>query len=282
MTQNQRLSGVKQIIAVASGKGGVGKSTVAVNLALAFSKLGKSVGLLDADIYGPSQHIMLGLKEHTPEIYEDRTIAPIEKFGIKLMSFGFFMKADQAVVWRGPMIAKMLQQFIDDVNWGEFDILIVDLPPGTGDAQLTLTQLLPLNGAVIVSTPQEVALADAIKGVNMFQKVNVPILGIIENMSFFKCPECGHESNIFSRSGAKHTAEKMGVPFLGELPLEEETRNASDQGKPIVEKDSEGKQAKRFLEIADKIFQEIAKHKKSAPIFPEIGADKPKPEGFTV
>lgn len=282
MTQNQRLAGVKQIIAVASGKGGVGKSTVAVNLALAFSKLGKSVGLLDADIYGPSQHIMLGLKDHAPEIHADQTLSPIEKFGIKLMSFGFFMKADQAVVWRGPMIAKMLQQFIDDVNWGEFDILVVDLPPGTGDAQLTLTQLLPLNGAVIVSTPQEVALADAVKGVNMFQTVGVPILGIIENMSFFECPQCRHESHIFSRSGAKHTAEKMGVPFLGELPLEEETRSASDQGKPIVEKDFEGKQSRRFLEIAKKISEEITKHKKSAPIFPEIGTAKPKPEGFTV
>ena len=284
MTQNpkQRLSGVKHIIAVASGKGGVGKSTVAVNLALAFSKLGKSVGILDADIYGPSQYIMLGLKDRTPEMQEDHTILPIEKFGIKLMSFGFFVKTDEAVVWRGPMIAKMLQQFIDDVNWGEFDVLVVDLPPGTGDAQLTLTQLLPLNGAVIVSTPQEVALADAIKGVNMFQKVNVPILGIVENMSFFACPECGHKADIFSRLGAKHTAEKMGVPFLGELPLEEETRIASDQGKPIVEKDFEGRQAKRFLEIANKIFQEISKHKKSIPVFPEIGAEKTHPKGFTV
>lgn len=279
----KRLPGVKQVIAVASGKGGVGKSTVAVNLAIALSKTGKSVGLLDADIYGPSQHIMLGLRDQKPQIYEDQTILPIQRYGIKLMSFGFFVKTDEAVVWRGPMIARMVQQFIDNVDWQELDILVVDLPPGTGDAQLTLTQLLPLNGAVIVSTPQDVALADAIKGINMFLKVNVPILGVIENMSFFECPECGHESHIFSHLGAKHTAEKMQVAFLGELPLETETRNCGDQGKPIVEKDPESAQAKRFVEIARKVLVELAKQPYPAPIFKSsFEPKKPASQGFTV
>lgn len=270
-TQNSnshaRLPQVQNVIAVASGKGGVGKSTVAVNLALALQKLGKKAGLLDCDIYGPSQHIMLGLPDHTPEMDENRKIAPIEKYDIQMMSFGFFVKPEEAVVWRGPMIGRMIQQFIDDVTWSDLDVLVVDLPPGTGDAQLTLTQLLPLSGAVIVSTPQDVALADAIKGVNMFKKVNVPILGIIENMSYFKCPDCGHEAHIFSHFGAKHTAEKMDVPFLGELPLEEATRYAGDQGKPIVIKDPEGAQAKNFMGIAEKLVQILEEKKTQGPKF---------------
>lgn len=280
----KRLSGVKSIVAVASGKGGVGKSTVAVNLALALSKLGKKVGLLDCDIYGPSQHIMLGLVDHTPEIDDKRKITPLEKFGIKMMSFGFFVKAEEAVVWRGPMIGRMIQQFVDDVLWGDLDVMVVDLPPGTGDAQLTLTQLLPLTGAVIVSTPQDVALADAVKGVNMFQKVNVPILGIIENMSFYKCTECGHEAHIFSHFGARHTAEKMGVPFLGELPLEENTRTGGDQGKPVVVKEPDSEQAKRFAEIASKVWQHVEDRlKQKGPSFTSsLGSTAPKPDSFTV
>lgn len=266
-TPPKRLAEVRTVIAVASGKGGVGKSTVAVNLALALSKLNLKVGLLDADIYGPSQHIMLGLQDHMPEIYEDKSIIPMEKFGIKLISFGFFVKAQEAVVWRGPMIGRMIQQFIDDVKWGKLDVLVVDLPPGTGDAQLTLTQLIPLSGAVIVSTPQDVALADAVKGVNMFQKVNVPILGIVENMSYYKCTNCGHEAHIFSHLGAKHTAEAMGVAFLGELPLEEKTRYCGDQGKPIVEKEPDGDQAKRFTDMARKVLAELEIQKAKAPVF---------------
>lgn len=280
-----RLEGVKSIIAVASGKGGVGKSTVAVNLALALKNLNLKVGLMDADIYGPSQHIMLGLQDHAPEVHADNSIVPLEKFGIKLISFGFFVKPQEAVVWRGPMIGRMIQQFIDDVKWGELDVMVVDLPPGTGDAQLTLTQLIPLSGAVIVSTPQDVALADAVKGVNMFQKVNVPILGIIENMSFYKCTSCGHEAHIFSHLGAKHTAEALGVAFLGELPLEEKTRYAGDQGKPIVEKEPEGEQAKRFAGIARQVLVELKKPKTwDSPTFttslkPDTGSTG---GGFTV
>lgn len=265
---NKRLSGVKAVIAVASGKGGVGKSTVSVNLALALSKIGKRVGLLDSDIYGPSQHIMLGLTDHTPEIDENRKITPIEKFGIKMMSFGFFVKPEEAVVWRGPMIANMIKQFIDDVKWGELDILVVDMPPGTGDAQLTLTQLLPLSGAVIVSTPQDVALADAVKGINMFQKVNVPVLGVVENMSYFECPSCGHKAHIFSHAGARQKAEEMTVPFLGEVPLEETTRTCGDQGKPVVVKEPDSTQAQRFIKMAETIAKDLAeKSKKSGPVF---------------
>lgn len=280
----KRLAGVKHIIAVASGKGGVGKSTVAVNLALAFAKLGKKVGLLDCDIYGPSQHIMLGLIDRTPEIDQNRKISPMEKFGIKMMSFGFFVKPEEAVVWRGPMIGRMIQQFVDDVLWGELDVMVVDLPPGTGDAQLTLTQLLPLTGAVIVSTPQDVALADAVKGVNMFQKVNVPILGIIENMSYYKCTSCGHEAHIFSHFGAKHTAEKMNVAFLGELPLEETTRAAGDQGKPIVVKEPDGHQAARFLDIGKIVLKDLAERdEKKGPVFTSsLPKAPPKAGGFTV
>lgn len=281
-----RLSGVKFVVAVASGKGGVGKSTVAVNLALSFVQLGKKVGLLDADIYGPSQHIMLGLTDHTPEVDAARKIKPLEKFGLKMMSFGFFVKADEAVVWRGPMIGRMIQQFVDDVIWGDLDILVVDLPPGTGDAQLTLTQLLPLSGAVVVSTPQDVALADAIKGINMFQKVSVPVLGVVENMSYFECPQCHHQTHIFSHAGAKNKAQELGVDFLGELPLEEATRYGADQGKPIVVKEPESAQAKRFLAMAEKVLQTLAeKSEKKAPLFTSSlpgMAGAPKPAGFTV
>lgn len=278
-----RLEKVKHVIAVASGKGGVGKSTVAANLALALNQLGHKVGLLDADIYGPSQHIMLGLPHHTPEVDENKKIKTIEKFGIKMISFGFFVKPEEAVVWRGPMIGRMVQQFVDDVLWDELDVLVVDLPPGTGDAQLTLTQLLPLNGSVIVSTPQDVALADAIKGINMFQKVNVPILGLVENMSYFECPECNHKAHIFSHAGAKQKAEEMKVPFLGELPLEESTRMGMDQGKPIVVKDPDSDQAKRFVQIAEKVLGELRLAENSTPAFTSsLPNTPPAAKGFTV
>jgi ATP-binding protein involved in chromosome partitioning len=280
-SQPRRLAGVQAVLAVASGKGGVGKSTVAVNLAAAFLKLGKKVGLLDADIYGPSQHIMLGLQDHAPQADENKKILPIEKFGIKLMTFGFFVKAEEAVVWRGPMVGRMIQQFVDDVQWGELDVIVVDLPPGTGDVQLTLTQILPLTGVVIVSTPQDVALADAIKGINMFQKVNVQVLGLVENMSYFECPKCHHHANIFSHGGTRHKAEEMGVPFLGELPLEEATRGCGDQGKPIMIKEPDSEQARRFLEIAGRVWAAIEAGKKSAPVFKtNLGA--PPPQKFDV
>ncbi len=263
----KRLPNVKNVVAVASGKGGVGKSTVAVNLAAALAKLGHKVGLLDADIYGPSQHIMLGLRDQTPQMDAARKIQPIEKFGIKMISFGFFIKPEEAVVWRGPMIGRMIQQFVDDVLWNELDYLIVDLPPGTGDAQLTLTQILPISGAVMVSTPQDVALADAVKGINMFQKVNVPVLGLIENMSYFSCPSCGHHANVFSHGGAKLKAEEMGVTFLGELPLEEATRTGGDQGKPIVVKEPDSEQARRFTAIAEATIAALDAARRTAPVF---------------
>ena len=253
------------VIAVASGKGGVGKSTVAVNLACALSSLGKKAALLDADIYGPSQHIMLGLREDQPMIGDDRMIRPLERHGISVMSFGFFVKADDAVIWRGPMISRMFQQFVHDVAWGEPDYTIIDLPPGTGDIQLTLTQVLPVTGVVIVTTPQDVAVADAVKGINMFRKVNVEILGVIENMSTFVCPHCKHETEIFSHAGGKKRAKAMEAPFLGEIPLEQATRVSGDEGIPIVVKDPTSAQAKRFLEIARKVVrsaEEIQKRPK--------------------
>ncbi len=260
-----RLQGVKSIIAVASGKGGVGKSTIAVNLACALSQLGHKVGLLDADIYGPSQHIMLGLKNAVPTIDHEKKILPIKQYGLDVISFGFFVKPEEAVVWRGPLAARMLQQFLDDVRWGELDIMIVDMPPGTGDIQLSLTQLLSVTGALIVSTPQDVALADAVKGVSMFQKVNVDILGIVENMSYFECPECHHQTPIFSREGGRKKADELKVPFLGEIPLETATRSAGDEGLPIILKDEKSAQAKRFLEIAQKIHQQTMENMKKGP-----------------
>lgn len=257
----------KAVVAIASGKGGVGKSTVAVNLACALAKQGYKIGLLDADIYGPSQHIMLGLNDQSPIFAdENRKIMPIKKFGLSAISFGLFVKPDEAVIWRGPMISKMFQQFVSEVKWGDdLDYLVIDLPPGTGDIQLTLTQFLQVTGIVIVTTPQEVALADAVKGINMFHKVGVDILGVIENMSTFVCPQCNHESFIFSSGGGKKKASEMNVPFLGEIPLEEKTRSAGDNGTPIVIKEPDSAQAKRFLEIAKKLHEETEEIKKKKP-----------------
>ncbi len=227
------LPTVKNAIAVASGKGGVGKSTVSVNIAAALAMEGSRVGLLDADIYGPSIPIMMGVTEQ-PEITDSEEIIPIRKFGIELMSIGFVIPEEQSVIWRGPMVAKMLQQFLSGVKWGELDYLVVDLPPGTGDAQLTLTQSVPLAGGLIVSTPQAVALADVRRGITMFKKVDVPILGVVENMSTFVCPRCGHEEHIFAYGGARSEAEKLGVPFLGEIPIDLSIREGGDSGVPVV------------------------------------------------
>ncbi|MBI4412576.1 MAG: Mrp/NBP35 family ATP-binding protein [Deltaproteobacteria bacterium] len=264
-TQPLLLSNIGNVIAVASGKGGVGKSTVSVNLAIALAKGGHKVGLLDADIYGPSQHIMLGLKNATPAIGEDRKIIPLTNHGLKIMSFGFFVKPEEAVVWRGPMIARMLQQFVNDVNWGELDYLVVDLPPGTGDVQLSLSQILSVTGAVIVTTPQDIALADAVKGVSMFQKVNVEIIGIVENMGYFECPKCHHETPIFDRDGGKKKAKELNVPFLGSLPLEAETRRAGDEGTPIVALAPKSPQAERFMQITALIEAEVEKIRLKGP-----------------
>lgn len=250
-TRPNIIPGVKHVIAVSSGKGGVGKSTVSVNLAVALALSGAKVGLLDADIYGPNIPMMMGV-EKTPE-QQDGKITPAESHGVKLISMGFFVPEDTAVVWRGPMVHTAIQQLFRDVLWGELDYLLIDLPPGTGDAQLTLTQLVPLAGAITVTTPQEVALHDVRKGMMMFQKVNVPLLGIIENMSFFVCGHCGERTEIFSHGGGERAAEKLGIPFLGRVPIDPAIRAGGDSGNPIVVAKPDSPQAKAFREIADKM-----------------------------
>jgi ATP-binding protein involved in chromosome partitioning len=244
------VSGVKKIIAVASGKGGVGKSTVAANLAVALSQMGQKVGLLDADIYGPSVPRLMGISGQKPEHGDDSRIIPLTAHGLKIMSMGFLVEEDTPMIWRGPMVQSAIQQLLRDVAWAELDILVIDMPPGTGDAQLTLAQKVPLAGAVIVSTPQDIALIDARKGLEMFRKVAVPVLGIVENMSYYCCPECGHRADIFGHGGAREQAEKVGCPFLGEVPLHAEIRRLSDEGLPITISDPSGHQAKAFQEIA--------------------------------
>ncbi|ULA57985.1 MAG: Iron-sulfur cluster carrier protein [Nitrospira sp.] len=245
------IPGVKHVVAVSSGKGGVGKSTVSVNLAVALALTGAKVGLLDADIYGPNIPMMMGV-EKTPE-QQDGKITPAESHGVKLISMGFFVPEDTAVVWRGPMVHTAIQQLFRDVLWGELDYLLIDLPPGTGDAQLTLTQLVPLSGAVTVTTPQEVALHDVRKGMMMFQKVNVPLLGIVENMSFFVCGHCGERTEIFSHGGGERAAEKLGIPFLGRVPIDPVIRAGGDTGNPIVVAKPDSPQAQAFRDIAAKL-----------------------------
>ena len=248
---------VKWIVAVASGKGGVGKSTTAVNLALSMEKTGLSVGLLDADIYGPSIPRMLNIKGK-PKPLPNKQMAPMEKYGIKVMSIGFLIDEETPMIWRGPMVMGALEQMLRDVDWGEIDILVVDMPPGTGDAQLTMAQRVPLAGAVIVSTPQDIALIDARKGLNMFRKVNVPVLGIIENMSTFLCPNCGHRTDIFGHGGAQIEAERLGCGFLGEIPLELDIRVTSDIGEPVVISQPESSYSNIYNEIANKIIHTLS------------------------
>jgi ATP-binding protein involved in chromosome partitioning len=252
------LPGVKYKIAVASGKGGVGKSTVAANLALALKRLGHTVGLLDADIYGPSQQLMMGCTE-PPRVNQAEKILPVDGNGVAVMSLGFLMDPDTPVIWRGPMVMKALQQFLEDVEWGELDYLVVDLPPGTGDAQLTLTQQVPLDGAVIVTTPQDVALIDARKGLLMFRKVNVPLLGVIENMSAYVCPQCGHREAIFKAGGGRKTAEELGVPFLGDVPIDPAIVSGGDDGTPIVASHPDSAAAKAFVALAAEVVRQVAK-----------------------
>ncbi|MFN0262976.1 Mrp/NBP35 family ATP-binding protein [Tepidamorphus sp. 3E244] len=251
------VPGVKHIIAVASGKGGVGKSTTTANLALALQALGLKVGILDADIYGPSQPRLLGVSGR-PEPVHGRVLKPLEGFGLKVMSMGFLVEEDTPMIWRGPMVISAITQMLREVEWGELDVLVVDMPPGTGDAQLTMAQQVPLSGAVIVSTPQDLALIDARKGINMFRRVDVPILGIIENMSYFLCPSCGDRSDIFGNGGAKAEAEKIGVPFLGDVPLHMDIREKSDSGRPPVASDPDGQHAKIFGEIASQVWRQIS------------------------
>ena len=251
------LKDVRFKIAVASGKGGVGKSTVAANLALALERLGHRVGLMDSDIYGPSQQMMMGIDEK-PYINDANQIVPIERHGVKVMSLGFLMDVDQPVIWRGPMVMKAVEQFLQDVAWGALDFLVIDLPPGTGDAQLTLTQKVHLSGAVIVTTPQDVSLIDARKGLAMFQKVNVPLLGIVENMSYYLCPKCGHREEIFKHGGGKRTAEELKVPFLGEIPLDPKIAIGGDSGLPIVAGEPGSSVTEAYMRIADAIVKTLS------------------------
>ena len=252
----REMPAVRHIIAVASGKGGVGKSTVAVNLALALRRTGLSVGLMDADIYGPSMPRMLNIHEK-PVVGENKKLIPISTYGIKVMSMGFMVDEEAPMIWRGPMIQSAVRQFLEDVDWSDngaaLDVLVVDMPPGTGDAQLTLVQKVPLTGAVIVSTPQDIALIDARKGLAMFQKTNVPILGIIENMSYYCCPQCGSRSEIFGHGGARAEAEKMNVPFLGEIQLHPVIRSLSDAGTPVVAERPDSHEAKPYIDMAAQI-----------------------------
>jgi len=254
--QPKVLPGVRWKIAVASGKGGVGKSTVAANLALALRRLGHTVGLLDADIYGPSQHMMMGCTDK-PMVNQDEKIIPVDGNGIGVMSLGFLMDPDTPVIWRGPMVMKALEQFLVDVAWGTLDFLVVDLPPGTGDAQLTITQMVPLSGAVIVTTPQDVALIDARKGLQMFRKVNVPVLGVIENMSAFVCPECGHREEIFKSGGGRRTAEELGVPYLGDVPIDPQIVLGGDSGTPIVAARPDSRAAEAFMSVARAVVEHV-------------------------
>jgi ATP-binding protein involved in chromosome partitioning len=252
MAKQAPIPGIAAVIAVASGKGGVGKSTTALNLALGLQALGLKVGILDADIYGPSLPRLTGIKEK-PESRDGKKILPIAKFGLSVMSIGFFVEEETAMVWRGPMVMSAITQMLRDVDWGTLDVLVVDMPPGTGDAQLTRAQNVPLSGAVIVSTPQDLALIDARRGISMFEKVNVPVLGVVENMSYFLCPQCGTRSDIFGHGGARHEAERLGVPFLGEVPLHISIRAMSDAGTPVVVSEPDGAHAGIYRAIASKV-----------------------------
>lgn len=250
------VSGIRHIIAVASGKGGVGKSTTTANLALAMAANGLKVGVLDADIYGPSVPRLFNVSGR-PETLEGRLLKPMEGYGVKVMSMGFMVEEETPMIWRGPMVISALTQMLREVAWGELDVLVVDMPPGTGDAQLTMAQQVPLAGAVIVSTPQDLALIDARKGLNMFRRVDVPVLGIVENMSYFLCPDCGSRHDIFSHGGAKAEADRLKVPFLGEIPLTMQIRETSDAGAPIVVSDPEGPIAQIYRTIAAKVAASI-------------------------
>lgn len=250
--QKTPLPGVRHIIAVASGKGGVGKSTTALNLAAALSARGLMVGVLDADVYGPSLPRLSGLVDQKPQVLEGKTLKPLEKFGMKLMSMGFLVEEEKPFIWRGPMVMSAITQMLRDVAWGPLDVLVVDMPPGTGDAQLTLAQQVPLSGAVIVSTPQDIALVDARKGLEMFLKVGVPILGVVENMSCFIAPDTGKRYDIFGHGGARQEAQKRGVPFLGEVPLVPVIRETSDEGTPVFLAQPQSDYARLYAEIAEK------------------------------
>ncbi|GGF51770.1 iron-sulfur cluster carrier protein [Azorhizobium oxalatiphilum] len=263
------VPGVANIIAVASGKGGVGKSTVSINLALGLRDLGLKVGLLDADIYGPSVPRIAGVHAK-PEVIDGKTMLPLENFGLQLMSIGFMVEEDTPMIWRGPMVMSAISQMLREVKWGPLDVLVVDMPPGTGDAQLTMAQQVSLAGAVIVSTPQDLALIDARRGIAMFQRVNVPILGVVENMATFVCPHCGGRSDIFGHGGARAEAEKLKVPFLGEIPLHMRIREMSDAGVPIMVSDPDSPQAADYRAVAEKVKASLSRSGTSARPAPRI------------
>jgi ATP-binding protein involved in chromosome partitioning len=251
-----KVGDIKKIVAVASGKGGVGKSTVAVNLALSLQQLGRQVGLLDADVYGPSIPVMLGLQER-PRADEEKRIEPLVRNGLRAISMGLFVEEAKPIIWRGPMITKLLVEFVRNVLWGDLDYLVIDMPPGTGDAQLTICQQVPLAGGIIVTTPQEVALLDVKRGITMFRDVNVPVLGVIENMSYFLCGKCGHRAEIFGRGGGEEIARRFGVPVLGTIPLVRAIREGSDRGAPIVVAAPDHPESLAFLEIARRVEEEL-------------------------
>jgi ATP-binding protein involved in chromosome partitioning len=259
------LKGPKNVIAVAAGKGGVGKSTVAVNLALALHAHGAKVGLLDADVFGPSIPTMLGAPEVPPSANKDSKIIPAIHHGLRVISVGFFVDKEEAVVWRGPMVHRLLQQFLGDVEWGDLDYLVCDLPPGTGDVQLSLSQLIPIAGAVMVTTPQEVSIIDVVKGIAMFEKVEIPILGIVENMSWYKCPACGHTDEIFSHGGGKRLAQEVGAEFFGEIPIDTRIRFGGDAGVPITIASPDSDNAQRFMQLATKAAIKVAGNVLSKP-----------------
>ena len=258
MPAKNAIPGVKSIIAVASGKGGVGKSTTAVNFALALAARGLKVGILDADIYGPSVPRLMGLTGEKPEMDENRRLVPLENYGLKVMSIGFLVDEETPMIWRAPMAVSALTQMLRESAWGDLDVLVVDMPPGTGDVQLTMAQQVPLTGAVIVSTPQDLALLDARRGVAMFQKVEVPVLGIVENMAYFVCPNCGTHHDIFGHGGAAEEARRIGVPVLGEVPLEMRIRETSDAGLPVVATEPNGPHAESYLAIAGRVMDTLA------------------------
>ncbi len=263
--QRLQLPSIKYIVAIASGKGGVGKSTTSANLAVALAQLGHAVGVFDADVFGPSMPRLFGLSGRRP-VSDGKTVSPLEAHGVKLMSIGFMISEDDPIIWRGPMVMGALEQMLRDVQWGEIDVLIVDMPPGTGDTQLTMSQRVPLAGAVIVSTPQDIALLDAKKGLNMFKRVEVPILGIIENMSYYICSSCGHREEIFDHGGARRTAAELGAPFLGEVPLDLKIRSTSDDGVPIVAAEPNSPYRTAYMDIARNLWAKLSSAERKAPV----------------